>query len=240
MTVRAVIFDVYHTLLRLSPPPADAGARWARLLESNGLDERLSMEEFAARCQSLIEREHANARAAGVANPEVVWSELTREALPALAHLSGENFQAFLLEHARLQRTVALMPGAPELVRALRERNLPLGIASNAQGYTLGELDDALLPAGFSRQIFDPALQFWSFQNGFSKPNPHVFRILGARLLARGIQPAEILMVGDRADNDIEPARAHGWRTWRVTDDPSPEECGGSLGELLAWITKAA
>ena len=58
--------------------------------------------------------------------------------------------------------------------------------------------------------MFDPELRFWSFENGFSKPDPHVFRILTARLEARGISPSETLMVGDRFDNDIEPARAHG------------------------------
>ncbi|MEK7674360.1 MAG: HAD hydrolase-like protein [Verrucomicrobiota bacterium] len=37
--------------------------------------------------------------------------------------------------------------------------------------------------------------------------------ILTARMTARSIPPSQTLMVGDRLDNDIEPARAHGWQT---------------------------
>jgi FMN phosphatase YigB (HAD superfamily) len=37
-----------------------------------------------------------------------------------------------------------------------------------------------------------------------------------ARLAARGICPGEILMIGDRLDNDIAPARAQGWQAWQV------------------------
>ena len=31
MNIRAVIFDIYGTLLEVGPPPPDADARWQRL-----------------------------------------------------------------------------------------------------------------------------------------------------------------------------------------------------------------
>jgi FMN phosphatase YigB (HAD superfamily) len=44
-------------------------------------------------------------------------------------------------------------------------------------------------------------------------------------------------MVGDRLDNDIKPARVHGWQTWQIIptkrDGPS-----GNWRELLAWLEK--
>ena len=90
--------------------------------------------------------------------------------------------------------------------------------------------------------VFEPDLCFWSYRHGFSKPDPHVFRILTARLEARGLRPAEILMVGDRLDNDIEPARAHGWLTWRLaraaqTDVPPP--AAGDWVALRRWLALA-
>jgi FMN phosphatase YigB (HAD superfamily) len=83
--------------------------------------------------------------------------------------------------------------------------------------------------------MFDRELRFWSFENGFSKPDPHVFRILTARLEARGISPAETLMVGDRLDNDIEPAKAQGWQTWQLTARKT-HNAAGNWRDLAAWI----
>jgi putative hydrolase of the HAD superfamily len=101
-------------------------------------------------------------------------------------------------------------------LRWLKDRPSLLGIASNAQAYTLRELSEALATHALGMDLFESHLCFWSFQHGFSKPDPHVFQILTARLAARGIGSAEILMVGDRFDNDIEPARNHGWPTWHL------------------------
>jgi FMN phosphatase YigB (HAD superfamily) len=95
-----------------------------------------------------------------------------------------------------------------------------MGIASNAQPYTLRELEGALLGRGLSLAVFTPELCFWSFEHGFSKPDPHVVRLLSARLRARGVRPDDTLMVGDRMDNDIEPARAQGWQTWKLAVAP--------------------
>jgi putative hydrolase of the HAD superfamily len=91
-----------------------------------------------------------------------------------------------------------------------------LGIASNAQAYTGPELDAGLAEASLTSAVFAPDLVLWSWQLGFSKPDPYFFQVLLARLAARGIAPGEALMVGDRADNDIAPARAAGLMTWHL------------------------
>jgi FMN phosphatase YigB (HAD superfamily) len=222
MKIRAVIFDVYHTLLEVGPPPLDAAERWEFLWQDTMADPpRLSLEEFAAECGKRIEREHAAACALGIAFPEIHWPTVARDVLPELAHLDDGRCDEFLYRHAQLQRTVRLMPGAAEVLDALGRCDTLPGIASNAQPYTLRELDAALAGVKLNRTLFDPELCFWSFASGFSKPDPHVFRLLGARLRGRGIGPEETLMVGDRLDNDIEPARAQGWQTWRLLPGPS-------------------
>lgn len=238
MSVRAVIFDVYKTLLEVAPAPADAEMRWADLArETFGAPPRRGLAEFLAATEAVIAREHAAARGAGVAFPEVYWPEVVREVLPELTTLPDAAQDAFLLQQKALLHTVSLMPGAAEALALLRARGVPLGIASNAQPYTRHELGRALAPAGLDLAWFAPDLCFWSFAHGFSKPDPHVFRLLTARLRARGIAAADTLMVGDRLDNDIAPARAQGWRTWRLSSMPSDAESGDWLA-LRAFLER--
>ena len=135
----------------------------------------------------------------------------------------------------QIGRTLRLADGAADCLRQLNDNGILLGIASNSQAYTLREFSGALQAVGFNLSNFDRDVRFWSFENGFSKPDPHVFRILTARLEARGIGPAETLMVGDRLDNDIEPARAHGWQAWHLVSRTQSGPAG-NWSDLLAWL----
>jgi FMN phosphatase YigB (HAD superfamily) len=228
---RAVIFDVYATLLQVGPPPADAEARWNRLFEEL-LDARpsLSRTEFFVRTNQVIARRHAAARACGIQWPEIQWPSIVAEVLPDLAHLPARKFDEFIFLQMQIGRTLRLADHAGECLRQLHERGLVLGIASNSQDYTLRELGEALKGAGLTLSIFDAHLCVWSFQHGFSKPDPHIFQIITARLEGRGIGPGETLMVGDRLDNDIQPARAHGWQTWQLA--PASQGDGMTSGEF--------
>ncbi|MDB6134781.1 MAG: Haloacid dehalogenase domain protein hydrolase [Verrucomicrobiales bacterium] len=220
--VRAVILDVYHTLLHVTPGPPDASQCWEALWrdcfpsgDSTGMA-RPSLEEFNAACRRETALDHACKKAAGIQFPEVEWRDIARRAAPALAALNGMNrMDGFLLAHAALERSCAVMPGALEFLQTAWKRGLLLGIASNAQLYTLGELRNAGVPLG----MFDPELCFWSWREGFSKPDTGVFKLLSRRLADRGIAPHQILMIGDRADNDVLPARAAGWRTCLFTGE---------------------
>jgi len=42
-------------------------------------------------------------------------------------------------------------------------------------------------------------------------------------------------MVGDRLDNDIEPARAFGWQTWQLVSVKHDAQ-SGNWRDLLAWL----
>lgn len=217
MNIRAVIFDIYGTLLQVGPPPPGADAVWERLWRDRlKTSARLNLAQFSAACDRVIAREHEAARARGILHPEIFWPEVVREVLPEIGPLSLEASDDFLYGQARLWHSVRLPAEVAEALRAFSRSGLRLGVASNAQPYTERELAEALAGAGLARAIFTPALCFWSYAHGFSKPDPHVFQILNARLAALGIAPGETLMVGDRLDNDIEPAKAAGWHTWQV------------------------
>lgn len=235
MKPHAVIFDIYRTILDVGPAPADAEAQWAAWwCERLGGAARLTLGELRAATEAAVAREHAAARAMGIAFPEVDWAAILRVALPEVAALDAAGQAEFAFRHSALGHTVRAMAGAAAVLRALRERGVVLGVASNAQPYTLRELDEALAGTGAERAWFEPALCFWSFDHGYSKPDPHVFRVLTARLRARGIAPDETLMVGDRADNDIAPARAQGWQTWRLGEGDGLS--GGDWAQLAAAL----
>lgn len=237
MTIRAVLCDIYKTLLDVGPPPPDAEARWSSLCAAAVKESSApSLAEFGDAAKTVIEREHTRARSAGISFPEIFWPAVAREAWPALGSLDEGALDDFLFLHAQLQRTVRLMPGAAEVLRSLSRNKIPVGLVSNSQPYTLRELDAVLSPEGLSRALFAPDLCFLSFEHGFSKPDPHVFRLLAARLARHGIKPGETLVAGDREDNDIAPARAQGFRTWRLSGENRVGEAGGwqALGAALA------
>lgn len=232
MNVRAVIFDVYGTLLEVGPPHADTAQKWDSLWTAIRNGPPVSFEVFRAYGEQIIHREHDTARGRGILYPEVYWPAVAKEALPVLATLSESELDEFLFQCAQLQHSVRLAAGASCVLSSLAERRVLLGVASNSQPYTVREFQSLLTRADLDSSIFQPDLCFWSFQHGFSKPDPHVFQFLTARLLARGIRPQDTLMVGDRLDNDIEPAKVHGWQTWHL--QPTPDGGWACLHEMLS------
>jgi FMN phosphatase YigB (HAD superfamily) len=216
--VRAIIFDVYKTILDVDEAPLDAEKRWQNLLvQTFGNTPGPNLEEVADRCTSIIREDHSEARGRGIDHPEVNWPTVMKRALPALDSLSAAKLANFIFHHAQLSRTLKLAPSCSSLLHQCVQGGILLGIASNAQAYTLRELQVALKRVRLDSAIFQEDLTFWSFQHGFSKPNPYVFQILRARLLNRRIESVETLMVGDREDNDLSPAATIGWRTWQFS-----------------------
>ncbi len=233
MNLRAAIFDIYGTLLQVGPPPPDADARWQRLWRDFlHIEPRLSRLDFSVASSKVIARHHEVARARGIPWPEIHWPSVVTEVVPEVAQLPSHDREEFLFRQIQTSHTIRMTAETASVLRWLKERPCLLGIASNAQAYTLRELNEALATHALGMVLFERDLCFWSFEYGFSKPDPHVFQVLTARLEARGIRPAEVLMVGDRLDNDIEPARDFGWQPWQL----GPQADGGwaSLRETLS------
>ena len=233
MKVRAAIFDVYGTLLEVGPAPSSADERWKALFRDTFNSEpALSRLDFSIATNRAIAMRHAEAKARGIQFPEIVWPSVVGEVLPGFSRLAASVQNEFIFRQIQIGRTTQLKPGVGYALQLLVNRGCVLGIASNAQHYTIRELQDALSGNGARFNQFDPGLCIWSFENGFSKPDPHVFQILQARLEARGISTAETLVVGDRMDNEIEPARACGMQTWHLTTSPSSAPKSGNWEAL--------
>ncbi|MBQ0819903.1 HAD family hydrolase [Microvirga sp. HBU67558] len=123
-----------------------------------------------------------------------------REVAARVSHELGEGGLAAL--EADLQAecaSVRLRPEIAEIWQTLRERGLRVGICSNLA-----------LPYGaplLSALPDTPDAVILSYEVGLVKPDPAIFRLVCDRL---GLQPAEILFVGDTPSADIDGPRAIG------------------------------
>jgi putative hydrolase of the HAD superfamily len=96
-----------------------------------------------------------------------------------------------------------LRDGISGVIAWLHGRGLLLGLAANQPATTLAVLDDLGLGRHFShRQV--------SGTHGFHKPDVRLFLAACDDL---GVAPEQCIMVGDRIDNDVAPARLLGMTT---------------------------
>ncbi|MGL5020269.1 MAG: HAD family hydrolase, partial [Luteolibacter sp.] len=232
---RAVIFDIYGTLLIAPPggvrpdPFADPVLR--DLLRSFGHTPPVSP---SSELHAAVLRHHA---AAGVEFPEIDLRVLWREIL----HLPRDTDTTALVEALEAAWHPAHpMPGAEQTIGTLARSGLSLGLLSNAQSNTLATL-------GGISDLFSPELTILSYQHGTAKPSSTLYQILTDRLAGRGISPAETLMVGNDPLHDILPAAAAGFQTALFTGHPDslrPGECSADLiftkwSELTAFIRQS-
>lgn len=96
-----------------------------------------------------------------------------------------------------------MRPGLPALLQGLADRGLKLGIVANQPARSAERLERE----GIGRLFGHLGL---SGQTGLRKPDPRAFAMACEAL---GAAPAETIMVGDRLDDDIAPARALGMAT---------------------------
>jgi FMN phosphatase YigB (HAD superfamily)/glycosyltransferase involved in cell wall biosynthesis len=229
---RAVIFDIYGTLLIAAPggvkpdPLADPVLR--DILRQFGHPPPLSP---SSDLHAAVLRHHANA---GVPYPEVDLRALWRE---ILSFSPGTDTGPLVEAIEAAWHPATPMPGAENLIQRLSRSGISLGLLSNAQSNTLASL-------GGVADLFAPELTLLSYQHGLAKPAPELFQILRDRLAGRGITPAETLFIGNDPLQDIVPAAAAGFRTALFTGHPDslrPGECHPdhrlqSWPELIALV----
>ena len=96
-----------------------------------------------------------------------------------------------------------LRPGIVELLAELQTRRVPLGLVANQPVDAI----ERMARAGIARYFTHHDV---SGTHGFRKPDVRVFLHASERL---GVSAERCIVVGDRIDNDIAPARMLGMRT---------------------------
>lgn len=237
----AFLFDVYGTLMisgagEIGFPenPRGTANGLHGLFRHYGINQ--PPDRFADRLQGEIEKAHAASRRQGIDNPEVdivqVWQQV-------LGFESMPKAEDFALEYELMVNPVWPMPGAEDLFLACRRRNVPMGIISNAQFYTVLVLQH-IFDSTLEGQGFDRRLLFFSWQEGHAKPSPVMFHRAKKALSDLGIPAGSVLYVGNDMRNDIAPARAVGFRTALFAGDrrslrlrESADRCRGVSPDLM-------
>ncbi|WAC21079.1 HAD family hydrolase [Luteolibacter sp. SL250] len=201
--IRAVIFDIYGTLL-IAPPGAvkhdpafDPALR--EILSAAGHD---LGDSPTAVLHAAVRRHHAES---GHAHPEIDLMQVWQEVLG-----TTEDVTDLITAVENAWHPCEPMPRARETLQRLSAEGVTLGVLSNAQANTLPALDGTL---GAVTHLLVPELTLLSYQHGLAKPSPELFQLLVRRLEACGISPAETLFVGNDPRQDILPAQAAGFRT---------------------------
>ena len=184
MSIQAVIFDMYETLVTQFCSPLYYGTQIAE-------DLGLRPEEFLPGWRATEE-----ARATGRLTFEDAMSELLHR-----HGLSGHHrrvvekriaIQADCFRH--------LHPGILPMLSALRERSIRIGLITNC----FSEEAKLIRESGLFPYFDAPCL---SWEEGVRKPDPAIYRTCLRRL---GIAPEECLYVGDGGSQELETARTFG------------------------------
>ena len=138
------------------------------------------------------------------------------------------------VDNALLMLPPAMLPGAWQMLRTLSRRT-PLAVISDT-GFASGRAQDRLLEKDGARKFF--AATIYSMDVGHAKPRPEIF---AAAVETLGVEPHEIIHVGDNERTDVRGALASGLRAIRldVVRQGGPSEAefvAKSFEELSAYV----
>ncbi|MDC7219253.1 MAG: HAD family hydrolase [Spirochaetales bacterium] len=227
-SIKAVLFDIYGTLL-ISGTGDISIARekennfslgpCLKETEFSRLPQEYRDQDLAGPMKEIITAFHSDLKAKGADFPEVdiitIWDRLLNRfkeerfisedySLRSLIHLATY--------HEIISNPVWEMPGAFSLIPALKEKDYRLGIVSNAQFYTPLTLEE-LSGSTLEELGFELPLCSWSYRILRGKPSPDIFKAPLEKLQSEGINPEEILYVGNDMLNDVYTARLWGCKT---------------------------
>lgn len=189
MPIRAVLFDVGG--------PINTEIEHERLVDAD-IVSVLRAEGFGVDAASYAEASAwAVEHFAPDAHTAIIWR------LAAGDRAKADRAHQAMLQMAHASNTFELRDGIGEVIAWLHGRGLRLGLAANQPLSTLAVLDAHGIGHYFHHREV-------SGTHGYRKPDVRHFLRCCDDL---GVEPADCIMVGDRIDNDIAPARLLGMRT---------------------------
>ena len=198
--IRAVVFDVVHTLVEPWPTVAVAYHE-AGLRHGVELDPAVIQPRFRAAWRRQEELD-------AVASPPFAtsrdreldrWRQIVAEVFSDAA--ATDPIFADLWEHFGRPETWRPVPAGRDLALAAHRAGLPIVLASNFDERLLG-LAAVVEPLTLAEYVFA------SSELGWRKPSGEFFREVERRL---GLGPEQLLLVGDDPELDIAAARRAGW-----------------------------
>ncbi|MGK2739313.1 HAD family hydrolase [Tepidicaulis sp. LMO-SS28] len=190
--IKAVLFDIGGPIDMEIAHEAAIDAALSSALAAEGVS--FSYDEWRAAERAAIDSYAPNAYQA------MIWHLCGQDTARAM-----EVWTRFRALREGASSLLEIRPGIEGVLAALRKRGLKLGIAANQPA----KMHSKLAAAGLDL-LFDHCVM--SDEIGFRKPDPRLFLAVCEAL---NVGPAHAVMVGDRIDNDVSPARMLGMRTVR-------------------------
>lgn len=212
--VEAVLFDAVGTLIYPQPPVTEVyykiGKRYASR-QSRSEIARTFRQAFSRgehfRPASEAELDESSAGVSSLDRPPTDnenercrWKRIVSEVFHDVPHADGPLF-ASLWDHFAQCGNWSLFDDVAHVWSRLESHKFVLGVASNFDD-RLVSICGGIPPLDRCRHLF------WSAAIGFPKPSPRFFLDVQRRL---GLEPQQILLVGDDLVNDYQGARAVGW-----------------------------
>lgn len=218
-SVRAILFDAVGTLIYPDPPVANAYAAIGSRFGS-----QLSKAKIATRFHAALHRfstgPDCSSFATSDSSEHARWRNIVEDVFCDVPLAGGGLFDA-LWQHFADPSHWALFDDVPPCWSALSQRGFLLGIASNFD-HRLEHVCVALPPLDTAAHVFHSA------GLGFAKPGKEFFHAIEQQL---GLNPPEILLVGDDPANDYRGAEAAGWQCLLVCRE-SDKQTVGSIQNL--------
>jgi HAD superfamily hydrolase (TIGR01549 family) len=185
-------------------------ARWLFFDLGNTLiSEERAWERRIQRLVSSLER---YGRRRAIEEVRAALREASEEFAPRLITRAIEKLiddlecRKLILAEARYDKELeSPYEGAEETLRKLSSR-YRIGVIANQPAGT----EERLVKWGLMPFI---SICLSSTEVGLEKPDPAIFQLA---LSQSGCEPEQAVMIGDRLDNDIRPARLLGWKTIRI------------------------
>ena len=209
--MRAVIFDLYETLITENHP------EWfghPSLAERLGLDEEVCRREWRLRHQGRMTGQipdHGTVlqqicEAAGVSTP-----------MNRIKDLVAERIEAKARPFERIE------PEVVDMLQCLRQSGLSIGLLTNCTGEEAAAWDMSPLAGLVDVAVF-------SYQVGVIKPDAEIYTFACNKL---GAGPGDTHFVGDGGSDELRGAHAAGlrpiWATWFI--ERWPWDWPGSVSE---------
>jgi putative hydrolase of the HAD superfamily len=218
--VRAVLFDAVGTVLYPNPPPAVAYFEAGRRFGS-----RLPVREVTYRYEAAFRRQESIDLAAGEgrtneAREERRWREIVTDVFEDVP--DAEGLFRHLWAHFASPAHWGVFPDVAVTWGELEQRGLTLGLASNFDA-RLASVCRGFEPLARCQKVFV------SSRLGVRKPHAAFFAAIETAL---GLEPREIMLVGDSLENDYQAALAAGWQAVHVCRDAPREASVTSICDL--------
>jgi putative hydrolase of the HAD superfamily len=218
---RAVIFDLYQTLLR-------GGTAAQRRQVNDEMARALGVDP--TRLAALFDQTSTERMRGDFGSVPATLKELAHriggapdEGAIRLATLAWQRFH---------QKTVWPPASTLSTLDHLREHGLLLGVMSNCSEETVIQWPSQPLAQRFDAAVF-------SCEVHAVKPDPAIYHALLAKL---GVEPAECVYVGDGANSELRTAQTLGMRAIRTLEFAynDPKWTGESIAKLSELIGRLA